>query len=457
MGCKPKLFKSNMQNSREKLVIQNSEPLSGEVSISGAKNAVLKLMAASLLPKDISVIKNVPELSDVEIMIDVLSELGAVIDYDKEKSMLTVDSRNITSVVASDIFVSKMRASFVVLGPLVGRMREACVALPGGCRIGERRVDFHIKGLEAMGCQCNVKDGYVYVVAKELKGAEICFDIPSVGATENIMMASVLACGTTVIQNAAQEPEIVDLANFLNTMGAKIEGAGTNRIVITGVSQNELHGAEHTTIPDRIEAGTYMSAVIATKGHAYIKNIYPNHLTIFTGKLLEMGAKIRLVEPQVMEVSNDGRLDAMNFITQPYPGVPTDLQALAMTLLSTANGISVVTESLYENRFMHINELWRMGANIRQSNNHAIIKGVDYLVGTEVMCTDLRAGAALVVAALMAKGESVVKELHHIDRGYEKFTAKLRGLGANIMRVPDDYSVDEFNVQDTVQPIKIKG
>ncbi len=447
-----------MQNVQEKLIIQSGRALSGEVSISGAKNAVLKLMAASLLPKDICVIKNVPMLSDVEIMIDVLSELGAVVDYDKVNGILTIDSRNITSCVASDIFVSKMRASFVVLGPLVGRMREACVAMPGGCRIGERRVNFHIKGLQAMGCQCDVKDGYVYAVAKELKGADICFDIPSVGATENIMMASVLADGVTVIQNAAQEPEIVDLANFLNTMGARIDGAGTNKIVVYGVNQEDLHGVEHTTIPDRIEAGTYMSAVIATRGHAYIKNIYPNHLTIFTGKLLEMGAKIRLVEPHVMEVSSDKRLEAMNFITQPYPGFPTDLQALAMTLLSTANGISVVTESLYENRFMHINELWRMGANIRQSNNHAIIKGVDFLVGTEVMCTDLRAGAALVVAALTAKGESVVKALHHIDRGYEKFTDKLRGLGADIIRVPIDYQADETVFADSDKTVNtIKG
>ena len=440
-----------MQTNQEKLIIQGNCSLSGEVSISGAKNAVLKLMAASLLPKDISVIKNVPELSDVEIMKDVLSELGAVVDYDKNNGILTIDSRNINSVVASDIFVSKMRASFVVLGPLVSRMREACVALPGGCQIGERRVNFHIKGLQAMGCQCDIKDGYVYAVAKELKGADICFDIPSVGATENIMMAAVLADGVTVIQNAAQEPEIVDLANFLNTMGAKIEGAGTNKIVIYGVKQAELHGAEHTTIPDRIEAGTYMSAVIGTRGHAFIKNVYPNHLTIFTGKLLEMGANIRLVEPHVMEVSADRRLDAMNFITQPYPGFPTDLQALAMTLLATANGISVITENLYENRFMHINELWRMGANIRQSNNHAIIKGVDFLVGTEVMCTDLRAGAALVVAALAAKGESVIKALHHIDRGYEKFTAKLSGLGANIIRVPIDYQADEIINQEIIQ------
>ncbi len=438
-----------MQTIEEKLIIQGGYPLKGEVSISGAKNAVLKLMAASLLPNDISVIKNVPCLSDVEIMIDVLQELGAVIDYDKTNGVLTIDSRNITSVVASDIFVSKMRASFVVLGPLVGRMREACVAMPGGCQIGERRVNFHIKGLQSMGCKCDIKDGYVYAVANELKGAEICFDIPSVGATENIMMAAVLADGVTDIKNAAQEPEIVDLANFLNTMGAKIEGAGTNNIIITGVKQEDLHGVEHTTIPDRIEAGTYMSAIIATGGHAYIKNVYPNHLTIFTGKLLEMGAKIKLVEPHTMEVSSNERLHAMNFITQPYPGFPTDLQALAMTLLSTALGISVVTESLYENRFMHVSELWRMGANIRLNNNHAIIKGVDSLFGTDVNCTDLRAGAALVVAALSAKGESVIKTLRHIDRGYEKFTYKLSSLGANVIRVPVDYQNDEI-IQKTL-------
>jgi len=440
-----------MINTEEKLIIQGGNSLSGEVNISGAKNAVLKLMAASLLCNDICVIKNVPELSDVEIMIEVLSELGAVIDYDKINGILTIDSRNITSVVASDIFVSKMRASFVVLGPLVGRMREACVAMPGGCQIGERRVNFHIKGLQAMGCQCDIKDGYVYAVAHELRGADICFDIPSVGATENIMMAAVLASGTTVIQNAAQEPEIVDLANFLNAMGARIEGAGTNQIVVYGVNQEDLHGVEHATIPDRIEAGTYMSAIIATRGHAFIKNVYPNHLTIFTGKLLEMGAQIRLVEPHVMEVSADRRLDPMNFITQPYPGFPTDLQALAMTLLSCANGISVVTESLYENRFMHISELWKMGANIKQSNNHAIIKGVDFLVGTEVSCTDLRAGAALVVAALAAKGESVIRNLRHIDRGYEKFTSKLSALGADIIRVPIDYQQEDAINKELIQ------
>lgn len=419
----------------EKLIINGSQTLSGEVSISGAKNAVLKLMAAAILAPDVSMIYNVPELTDVEIMLDVISGLGAKCKYDKTNKTIEIDARNLTSCFASDEFVSKMRASFVVLGPLVSRLREAKVALPGGCKIGERRVNFHIKGLEALGATCKIEQGYVVAHATKLEGADICLDIPSVGATENIMLAAVLAQGVTRIQNAAQEPEIVDLANFLKGMGAKITGAGTNEIVIEGVKLSDLHGVQYTTVSDRIEAGTYMSAIVASRGKAIIKNVFPNHLTIFTGKLLEMGAKIRLLEPNVMEVSANSRLLPVNFITQPYPGFPTDLQALAMALLSTSNGISVVTESLYENRFMHVKELWKMGANIKQNKNHAIIKGVECLAGTSVCATDLRAGAALVVAAIMARGESEIHGLHHIDRGYEKFTQKLKGLGVCVSRV----------------------
>ena len=330
-----------------------------------------------------------------------------------------------------------MRASFVVLGALVGRLKNANVALPGGCKIGERRVNFHIKGLEALGCQCKIEDGYVKATATKLEGATVCFDIPSVGATENVMMAAVLADGVTIIQNAAQEPEIVDLANFLNTMGARIEGAGTGQIVITGVKQQDLKGCEYTTLPDRIEAGTYMSIIIASQGEGIIKNIFPNHLTLFTGKLLEMGAKIKLIDPNTMHVSNNRKLKPMNFITQPYPGFPTDLQALAMALLCCADGISVVTESLYENRFMHVNELWKMGANIIINKKHAIIKGVECLVGTQVSSTDLRAGAALVTAAVMARGETEIGCLQHIDRGYENFVEKLQGLGINAQRTSE--------------------
>lgn len=419
----------------EKLIIKGSNPTSGEVTISGAKNSVLKLMAASLLCKDKCVIYNVPNLSDVDIMLEVLQELGAKTSYDKNLKKVEIDSTNLTSCTASKEHVSKMRASFCVLGSLVGRLNEAHVALPGGCKIGERRVNFHIKGLEALGCECKIEDGYVVAKAAKLSGNIVCFDIPSVGATENVMMAATTALGVTLIQNAAQEPEIVDLANFLNSMGAKIEGAGTSQITITGVKQSELRGTQYTTLPDRIEAGTFMSIIIASRGTGIIKNIFPNHLTLFTGKLLEMGAKIRLIDPNTMEVSNNNRLKAMNFITQPYPGFPTDLQALAMALLCCADGISVVTESLYENRFMHVNELWKMGANIIINKKHAIIKGVENLVGTQVTSTDLRAGAALVVAAVSAKGETEIGALSHIDRGYENFVEKLRGLNIDAQRI----------------------
>ncbi len=422
----------------EKLIVKGQIPTKGEVSISGAKNSVLKLMAASLLCNDTCVIYNVPCLSDVEIMLEVLSELGAKCSYDKELKKVEIDSSNLTNCTASKEFVSKMRASFCVLGALVGRLKQAKVALPGGCKIGERRVNFHIKGLETLGCKCEIDDGYVVAKAAKLSGSTVCFDIPSVGATENVMMAAVLAEGDTIIQNAAQEPEIVDLANFLKSMGAKIEGAGTNQIVITGVKQSDLRGCEYTTLPDRIEAGTYMSIIIASRGQGIIRNIFPNHLTLFTGKLLEMGAKIKLIDPNTMKVSNNQRLKAMNFITQPYPGFPTDLQALAMALLCCADGISVVTESLYENRFMHIPELWKMGANIIVNKKHAIIKGVDCLAGTQVQSTDLRAGAALVTAAVMARGETEISGLNHIDRGYENFVEKLRGLNLDVVRTSDN-------------------
>ena len=421
----------------EKLIIKGLNPTKGEVTISGAKNSVLKLMAASLLCSDICVIYNVPNLSDVDIMLEVLNGLGAKTKYDKKLKKIEIDSTNITSCFASQEYVSKMRASFCVLGSLVGRLKEATVALPGGCKIGERRVNFHIKGLEALGCECAINDGYVKAKASKLRGSVVCFDIPSVGATENVMMASVTADGVTIIQNAAQEPEIVDLANFLKSMGAKIEGAGTSQITITGVRQSDLRGCEYTTLPDRIEAGTFMSIIIASRGSGIIKNIFPNHLTLFTGKLLEMGANIRLIDPNTMEVSNNKRLKAMNFITQPYPGFPTDLQALAMALLCCADGISVVTESLYENRFMHVNELWKMGANIIINKKHAIIKGVECLVGTSVASTDLRAGAALVTAAVAARGETEIGELKHIDRGYENFVEKLHALNIDAQRVSE--------------------
>ena len=421
----------------EKYYIKGGTPLRGEVKIGGAKNSVLKLMAAALLAKGATKIYNVPDLTDVEIMLNVIAQLGAKTTYDKIEKSVVIDAAELTSITAKYELVSKMRASFIVLGALISRCKEAIVALPGGCAIGERRVDFHIRGLEALGAKIKIENGYVHAKASKLTGTDIYLDIPSVGATENLMLAGVLAEGSTRIQNAAQEPEIVDLANFLNAMGADVNGAGTSEIVINGVKQEQLHPIEYTTIPDRIEAGTFMTAIIATRGKAIIRDVFPAHLTFFTDKLLKMGANIKLIEPNSLEVSCKNRLNSINFITQPYPGFPTDLQSMAMTLLTTANGVGIITESLYENRFMQVPELRRMGADIHQDRNHAIIKGVKKLTGATLAASDLRAGASLVVAALMAEGNSVIENLHHIDRGYEKFENKIRLLGGKIERRDD--------------------
>ncbi len=418
----------------EKFKIIGGETLRGEVSIGGAKNAVLKHLAATILVKGKTKIYNVPRLTDVDIMLNVLSDLGAKYIYDKEEKSVEVDATNITSITAKYELVSKMRASFIILGALMSRCKEAIVALPGGCAIGERRVDFHIKGLEALGAKIKIENGYVHAKASKLIGTDIYLDIPSVGATENLMLAAVLAEGSTRIQNAAQEPEIIDLANFLNTIGADIIGAGSSEIIINGVKAENLHSAEYTTIPDRIEAGTFMAAVVATKGKAVIRNVFPAHLTFFNDKLIKMGANIKLIEPTTIEVSCRSRLNSINFVTQPYPGFPTDLQAIAMTLLTTANGVGIITESLYENRFMQVPDLRRMGADIHQDRNHAIVKGVKNLTGATVAASDLRAGAALVIAGLIANGETTVEKLHHIDRGYEEFEQKLQKMGGRIYR-----------------------
>ncbi len=432
----------------EKIKICGGKQLKGEVQISGAKNAVLKLMAAALLTKGESKIYNVPELSDVVIMLNVIEQLGVKTFYDKQEKSIRIDATDITNIRASYELVSRMRASFIVLGALVGRCKEAIVALPGGCAIGERKVDFHIKGLEALGTTIKIENGYVHAKAKKLTGTDIYLDIPSVGATENIMLASVLAEGSTRIQNAAQEPEIVDLANFLNSMGADVIGAGTSEIIINGVKQDDLHPIEYTTIPDRIEAGTYMAAFIATKGKGIIRNIFPNHLTFYTSKLSKMGADIKLVDPTSIEVSCKRRLEAINIITQPYPGFPTDLQSMAMALATIADGVSIITESLYENRFMQVPELRKMGADIHQERNHALVKGVKSLTGANLKASDLRAGASLVVAALIADGVSTIENIYHIDRGYELLENKFKLIGADIVR---------FNYEDNAIVNQNKG
>jgi len=430
----------------QKIILEGGRRLKGEVTISGAKNAALKLMAAALLLEDTSEIYNIPELTDVVTMASLLQTLGAEVDYDIKEKKIIINATNINNVEAHYDFVSKMRASFVVLGALVGRFHEAKVALPGGCSIGERRIDLHIKGLEALGAQVKIEGGYVIAKAKKLVGTKIYLDRPSVGATENIMLAAILAEGSTILNNAAQEPEIIDLANFLNAMGADVNGAGTSEIIINGVKQKDLKAVTYTTIPDRIEAGTYIAAIAATKGKAIIKNIFPNHLSAVTSKVIEMGGKVTILDPFSMEISCNTRLNATNIVTQPYPGFPTDLQSPFISALLMAEGISIITESIYENRFRQIGELRRMGADVQQESHKAIIKGVKQLTGAQVIASDLRAGASLVVAALCADGTTEISDIHHIDRGYEKIVDKLSGLGAYIKRV----DIDETNLDGKI-------
>jgi len=422
--------------STDKLVIEGGISLNGTVQISGAKNSVLKLMGAALLTPEPVVLHNVPQLSDVHVMAEVLRALGVKVTQDG--SVMTIDAANITSTEASYELVSKMRASFIVLGALLGRFNEARVSLPGGCSIGKRGVDLHIKGLQALGAEITINQGYVEAQAVRLVGHEILLDTPSVGATENIMLAAVLAEGATVISNAAQEPEIVDLANFLNAIGADVQGAGTTEIIINGVSADKLHGTTYASMPDRIEAGTFMIAAASTEGNVLLENVIPGHLNSVLRKLEDIGAEVIVEAPNALRVIGTGVLDAQNIVTQPYPGFPTDLQAPMMSLLSIAQGVSIITETLYENRFKQIGELNRMGANIQQQGDIAVVTGVDHLTGTQVKSSDLRAGAALVIAGLQAQGITEIFDLQHIDRGYECLVEKLLGLGARITRVPTE-------------------
>ncbi len=426
----------------EKLVIQGGIPLNGVVSISGAKNSVLKLMAAAILTDDDVELTNVPSLSDVHVMTEVVSHLGCRVQHSGDK--LTLSSRGLHSFVAPYELVTKMRASFNVLGALLGRCNEARVSLPGGCSIGKRGVDLHVKGLQALGAEVQISQGYVEAKADKLVGAEIHLDIPSVGATENIMLAAIRAEGSTLISNAAQEPEIVDLAHFLNALGADVSGAGTHEIVINGVRPEELHGTSYHVMPDRIEAATYMIAAAGTHGDVLLDNVYPAHLNSLIFKLSEMGAEVTTPTPNSIHVSTHGRrLNAQNVVTQPYPGFPTDLQAPFMALLCIADGVSVITETIYENRYKQIGELNRMGAQIQQEGDVAIVTGVETLCGAPVKASDLRAGAAMVIAGLEAEGVTEIMDIHHIDRGYEHLVSKLSSLGGCITR--EAYTDEEPN------------
>ena len=414
------------------ILVKKSKPLKGIVKISGAKNAVLPIIAATLLGDGVSVIKGVPNLRDVYVMSDLLRHLGAKVDFEGET--LTVDARDIQCYDAPYELVSKMRASFLVMGPLLARFKKSKISLPGGCAIGTRPIDLHLKGFKAMGAAVEMDHGYVEAAADTLIGNKIYLDFPSVGATENIMMAAALADGITVLENAAEEPEIVDLANFINEMGGKVRGAGTNTIKITGVSS--LKGAEHIVIPDRIEAGTYMVAAAITKGDIILENVIPDHLRPVMAKLIEMGCEVEEGESSV-RVTGSSRILPTDIKTMPHPGFPTDLQSPFMALLSIAEGNSMVIETVFENRFMNVPELNRMGADIKIEGKSAVISGVQKLEGSDVVATDLRAGAALILSGMIAEGETRVSEIYHIERGYVDIVGKLTALGAEIEKIED--------------------
>ena len=416
----------------EKFVITGTEEgLQGRVKISGSKNAVLPILAACLLTKEVCEIRNVPPLLDVRYMAELLQELGAEVTFDETQETIRVQAENVGQQEQEHETARKMRASFLAAGALLGRWGKARLPLPGGCQIGSRPIDLHLKGFQIMGAKNKQEHGMVELTAKHLKGGEIYLDFPSVGATENIMLAAALAKGKTIIQNAAAEPEICDLADFLRKMGAEIEGDGTDTITITGAK--ELHGAVHTVIPDRIEAGTFMTAAAITGGDILLENVKEEHLKPVIAKLAECNVKTEVTEDG-LRVYRKGKLHPIQLKTMPFPGFPTDMQAQFMSLMTVAKGTSVITETVFENRFMHAGELQRMGADIKIDSRSAVIEGVEELTGAKVRATDLRAGAALILSALAAKGDTEISDIYHIERGYDRIDEKLRQLGVKIRR-----------------------
>jgi UDP-N-acetylglucosamine 1-carboxyvinyltransferase len=415
----------------DRLVIEGGVPLAGEIAVSGAKNATLPILTAALLTTEPLTVSNVPHLRDVTTTLNLLAQMGVAVSID-EKLGVELTAARIAEPVAPYELVKTMRASVLVLGPLTARCGEARVSLPGGCAIGLRPVDQHLKGLQAMGAEVAIEQGYISVRAKRLRGARICMDLVTVTGTENIMMAATLAGGTTVIENAAREPEVVDLANCLNAMGARVRGAGSDVITIEGVDR--LHGARYRVMPDRIESGTYLAAAAATGGSIRLTGARPDILDAVVEKLREAGAHITTGPDWIALVTN-GALSAVNVRTAPYPAFPTDMQAQFLALDSIARGTARVTETVFENRFMHVQELKRLGAEIEVDGNTAVVKGVAHLDGATVMATDLRASASLVLAGLIARGVTTVERVYHLDRGYERIEEKLSKLGARIRRV----------------------
>jgi UDP-N-acetylglucosamine 1-carboxyvinyltransferase len=416
----------------DKIVIQGGVPLVGKVNISGSKNAALPILVSSLLTDGINTYSNVPDLRDIHSIQQLLAHLGASVDC--RHNTVTIDASGLNNSVAPYDLVRKMRASILVLGPLVARLGKARVSLPGGCAIGARPINLHLKGIEALGASIELKYGYVEASAKKLIGADIYFDIPTVGGTENLMMAAVLAEGETVLRNVAREPEIIALADTLNQMGANVHGAGTSVITITGVKS--LHPVSVSIIPDRIEAGTFLVAGALTGGDVTILQCEPDHMRAIINKLEETGALIDITGKS-LRVRGDGVVKSADVKTLPYPGFPTDMQAQFMVLMSVADRVSLISENIFENRFIHVSELHRMGADIEVSGNTAMVKGVANLYGAPVMATDLRASASLILAGLIAKGETVVNRVYHLDRGYEAIENKFAALNARIKRVKD--------------------
>lgn len=416
----------------EKFLIKGKSRLTGEVTIGGAKNAAVAIIPATVLAQGRCVLENIPNISDVGILLSALKAMGAVVEY-KTKSTVVIDTTTLASPVVDYELARQMRGSYYFLGSLLGRYSEASVSMPGGCHLGVRPIDQHIKGFEALGADISIDHGMINAKAENhLTGGHVYFDIVSVGATINVMMAAVRAKGITVLENAAKEPHIVDLANFLNSMGADVRGAGTDVIKIHGV--DIMHGSEYAIIPDQIEAGTYMVAAAATGGDVLVKNVIPKHMEAVSSKLIRAGATVVEGDDSI-RVSSDGKLKAITIKTMPHPGFPTDMQPQMTTLLTMAEGTSVITEGIFDSRFRYTDELIRMGANIQVDGKVAVVQGVDKLLAAPVRASDLRAGAALIIAALMSEGVTEIEDIYHIERGYESVLDKFNALGANIKRI----------------------
>ena len=424
----------------EQYVIKGGNPLVGEVEIAGAKNAALAILAAAIMTDETILIENLPDVRDINVLLEAIAGIGAQVDR-IDKSTVKINGSTIGDVSVDYEYIKKIRASYYLLGALLGKYKHAEVPLPGGCNIGSRPIDQHLKGFRALGADVDIMHGAIVAKADELHGSHIFLDVVSVGATINIMMAASLAPGRTILENAAREPHVVDVANFLNSMGANIKGAGTDVIRIKGVEK--LHRTEYSIIPDQIEAGTFMFAVAATGGDVLVKNVIPKHLEATTAKLVEAGCKVEEFDDAVRIIS-DGKLRHTQVTTLAYPGFPTDMQPQMAVILGIAEGTSTVTESIFENRFKYVDELTRMGADIQVEGNIAIIRGVSRYTGARVNAPDLRAGAALVIAGLVAEGITVIDDIYYIERGYEELERKLRGVGAQIEKVSDEKEIQKF-------------